>query len=199
MLTISIQAGGESKRMGEDKALKSFLGDPLISRVALRILSPDVETIITAGDRRKYLFLNLPVYSDVFPGKGALGGLFTALNYASHPLVGLAACDMPFVSLELYKILAEIMNRENLDAIIPASPDGIEPLHGVYRRGSCQDVVGKMIHSGQMRLISLLPEIKSRIFGVEDVARIDPTFNLFINVNTPAEFKEAEILASKGG
>jgi molybdopterin-guanine dinucleotide biosynthesis protein A len=195
MFTISIQAGGESRRMGEDKALKLFLGEPLIARVVQRIRSLEVETMITASDRSKYLFLNLPVYEDIYPGKGALGGLYTALYYAKQPYIGLAACDMPFVSLQLFFTLLEIMIQKNLDVVIPTSPDGLEPLHGIYRRETCVKVVERMIHSGQMRMLSLLPEIKSGILEVEDVARIDPTFKAFINVNTPAEFVEAEKLA----
>ena len=45
MLTICVQAGGESSRMGKDKALMSFLGRPLIQRVVDR-LSPIADEII---------------------------------------------------------------------------------------------------------------------------------------------------------
>ncbi len=86
MLTVAIQAGGESRRMGQDKALLPFLGQPLIVRVIERLKLLADEILVTTNHPQAYQFLGLPLYPDQQPGRGALGGLYTALNAASHPL-----------------------------------------------------------------------------------------------------------------
>ena len=85
MLTIVIQAGGQSSRMGEDKALKLFLGKPLIQRVIERLVPIADEMIVTTNRPDEYRFLNIPLVTDIKPARGALGGLYTAITSASHP------------------------------------------------------------------------------------------------------------------
>src|ERR1043165_3098179 len=98
MLTVCIQAGGQSSRMGEDKALKLFLGRPLIQRVIERLQPIADEIIVTTNRPEDYAFLNQRLVSDLKPGRGALGGLYTAIASAKYEIVGVVACDMPFVS-----------------------------------------------------------------------------------------------------
>ena len=95
MLTLAIQAGGRSSRMGKDKALLDFGGQPLIQQVLSRLESLADETIVTTNHPEDYHFLGFPLIPDVIPDRGALGGLYTALNAASHPLVAVVACDLP--------------------------------------------------------------------------------------------------------
>ncbi|MDR1184437.1 MAG: NTP transferase domain-containing protein, partial [Coriobacteriales bacterium] len=105
-LTIVIQAGGESRRMGSPKALASFCGLPLICRGLKRLGGSADELIITSNDQKSLDFLcgnvkfdnKLKMYSDVYDIRGALNGLYTALYYATSPYVGVVACDMVFPS-----------------------------------------------------------------------------------------------------
>ena len=103
MLTVVIQAGGQSSRMGEDKALKPFLGRPLIQRVIESLTPISDEMIVTTNRPAEYGFLNLRLIPDLKPGRGALGGLYTAIASASHPFVAVAACDMPFASKNFFE------------------------------------------------------------------------------------------------
>src|SRR5215204_3397973 len=98
MLTVCIQAGGQSSRMGEDKALKMFLERPLIQRVVERLSPIADEIIVTTNRPEDYSFLGLRLFPDLKLGRGALGGLYTAIASASHPSVAVIACDMPFAS-----------------------------------------------------------------------------------------------------
>src|SRR5512134_26433 len=98
MLTVCIQAGGASSRMGEDKALKPFLGRPLIQRVVDRLQPIADELIVTTNRLEEYSFLHTRLIPDLKPGRGALGGLYTAIASATHPIVAVVACDMPFAS-----------------------------------------------------------------------------------------------------
>ena len=107
MFTIVLQAGGESSRMGKDKALLPFLGTPLIQRLQDRFQQIGDELVIISNDLTGYKNLELPLFKDVIPERGALGGLFTALTVSSFPLVGLIAADLPFASPALFEYMLE--------------------------------------------------------------------------------------------
>ena len=147
MLTVCIQAGGQSSRMGEDKALKPFLGRPLIQRVIERLTPIADELIVTTNRPDTYSFLNVPLVSDLKPGRGALGGLYTAIASASNPFVAVVACDMPFASGTLLQTASKLMVEDEADVVIARAvpraqragkgEEGYEPLHAIYRRETC--------------------------------------------------------------
>ncbi len=141
MLTIVIQAGGESRRMGSDKALLPFLGKPLISRVVERVRPIADELLLTSNQPELLAFLGLPAYRDVYPGGGALGGLLTALQAATMPLTAVVACDMPFVSPALLQFQRQLLESGDYDALMPKTGQGHEPFHGVYRTEVCAQAV----------------------------------------------------------
>jgi len=136
-LSIVIQAGGESQRMGENKALLPFLGTPLVQRVVERVRPLADELIITTNQPDDFRFLHLPLVSDTYPGRGALVGLYTALKAASQPVVAVVACDMPFVSRGLLAYQVECLNIEQKDLVSPRTVQGYDPVHAVYRRETC--------------------------------------------------------------
>jgi molybdopterin-guanine dinucleotide biosynthesis protein A len=195
MLTIVIQAGGESRRMGQDKALLPFLGRPLIERVIQRVRSLGDEILITSNRAEDYGFLGLPLYSDLVPGRGALGGLYTALFAASQPLVAVVACDMPFVSPDLLGAQRQILLETQADIAIPRSGEGLEPFHAVYRRQSCLPAIQAALQADRWRVDSWFSQVKVHILKSEEIQRHDPRLLAFRNVNTPEELLEAENLA----
>jgi molybdopterin-guanine dinucleotide biosynthesis protein A len=197
MLTICVQAGGESRRMGQDKALLPFLGRPLIQRVVDRLSPIADETIVTTNRLENYRFLGLPLYPDLKPGRGALGGLYTALSSASFEVVAVVACDMPFASPSLLEAGYGLLIEEDMDVVIPDSGDGLEPLHAVYRRESCLHAIESAIDADQWRLISWFPQVKVRVLQPIEVESHDPGGLAFWNLNTPEEFAEAENLAKQ--
>lgn len=196
MLTVCIQAGGASSRMGEDKALKLFLGRPLIQRVVDRLAPIADELIVTTNHPDEYAFLKLRLIPDLQPGRGALGGLYTAIASAAHPVVAIVACDMPFASAKLIQMSVEIMEGENVDIVIAKNDDGYEPLHAVYRRETCLPAIESAINADQWRVVSWLPQVNLRALTSEEIASADPASLAFWNVNTPEEFARAEELAT---
>ena len=195
MLTISIQAGGQSSRMGEDKALKTFLGRPLIQRVIERLRPIADEILVTTNRPEDYLFLDLRLFTDLKPGRGALGGLYTAIASASHPIVGVIACDMPFASAKLIEMASRLLVEEEADVVIAKSEEGYEPLHAVYRRQTCLAAIESAIDADQWKVIAWFPKVKIRILTSEELKRFDPSGLAFWNVNTPEEFAKAEQIA----
>jgi molybdopterin-guanine dinucleotide biosynthesis protein A len=195
MLTIVIQAGGRSSRMGQDKALMPFLGQPLIARVVTRLASVADELIISTNRPGDYAFLGLPLVTDKIPDRGALGGLYTALETASQSHVAVVACDMPFANAGLIRAQSAIMQNESADVVIPQPEGGYEPLHAVYRRETCLPMVESSIHAGMWKLISWFPLVKVRAIRAHELRQYDPRQLTFFNINTPEDFSEAETLA----
>jgi molybdopterin-guanine dinucleotide biosynthesis protein A len=195
MLTVAIQAGGESRRMGQDKALMPFLGQPLIQRVVRRITPIADEVIVTTNRPADYAFLALPLFSDIQSGRGPLGGLYTALSSASQPLVAVVACDMPFVSPDLLAFQARTLETESADVVIPFPKDGYEPLHAIYRRETCLPAVKWALANEQWKLIAWFSQVKVRTLTAEECRQYDPAGLAFANINAPQELAEAEELA----
>lgn len=194
MLTIAINAGGESSRMGENKALKQFHGQPLIARMVARLRPLAEELLITTNHPEDFAFLEIPMAPDPLPGGGALSGLYTAVAAAHQPLVAVLACDMPFIDVGLLAVQRDLLIAEQVDVVIPYTPEGIEPLHAIYRRVTCLPAIEAALQAGQRRLIAWLPAVKVREMPAEEVSRYDPHFRSFVNVNTPDEFRRAELL-----
>jgi molybdopterin-guanine dinucleotide biosynthesis protein A len=195
MLSIVIQAGGQSTRMGEDKALKPFLRRPLIQHVIERIQPIADEIIITTNRPDDYAFLGQRLVSDLVPGRGALGGLYTALASANGDLVAVVACDMPFASSLLIQAAARLLVEEEADVVIAKTAEGYEPFHAVYRRAACVPAIQSAIEADKWKVIAWFPSVKVRELSAEEIAQFDPSGLCFWNVNTPEEFLEAERLA----
>jgi molybdopterin-guanine dinucleotide biosynthesis protein A len=192
MLSLALLSGGNSERMEQDKALMPFLGRPLILRILERISPIADEVLLSTNRPENYAFLNLPHYPDIQPGHGALGGLYTALKVAKYPFVAAVACDMPFANPGLFEFELDILSKTGADVAIPSTPEGLEPLHAVYRRETCLAAIKSALDAGRLKLVGWLPEVNTRIVPPEETARFDPQGLAFWNLNTPEEFRLAE-------
>ena len=195
MFTIVIQAGGESRRMGQDKALLPFLGQPLIERILKRISGLADEILVTTNNPGAFQFLGVPLYPDLAPDRGALGGLYTALRAASHPLVGVVACDMPFLNPDLLAFEREKLMETKADVVIPETSSGLEPFHAVYRRSTCLEPVKSALDAGKWRVDAWFYQIKLLALTSEEMRRYDPHLVSFWNVNTPEDLSHAQKMA----
>jgi len=195
MLTVVVQAGGQSSRMGEDKALKSFLGRPLIQRVIENLAPIADEMIVTTNRPAEYGFLNQRLVPDLRPGRGALGGLYTAISSATSPFVAVVACDMPFTSKNFFESAYSLMVKEEADVVIAKTDEGYEPLHALYRRETCLPAIEASIDADQWKVIAWFPQVKVRTLSPDEAKEFDPSGLCFWNVNTPEDFAKAEELA----
>lgn len=196
MLTVCIQAGGASTRMGEDKALKLFLGEPLIQRVAKRLRPIADELIVTTNHPEDFAFLDARLIRDLEAGRGALGGLYTAIASAAQPIVAIVACDMPFASAKLIEVATRLLIAEEADIVIPKTEAGCEPFHAVYRRAACLPLVEAALHAGQWKATAWLSQAQTRTLTMAEIQAADPRGLAFWNLNTPEEFAQAEEAAS---
>jgi molybdopterin-guanine dinucleotide biosynthesis protein A len=196
--SVCIQAGGQSRRMGQNKALLSFEGSPLIQRVVERVRPVASEILIISHEPAMFEFLHLPVLPDLIAGKGVLGGLYTSLAESPSQFVIPVACDMPFVNSALLQAELDLLLTSGADIVVPESPNGLEPLHAVYRRESCLPWVKAALLQEQRRLIGWFDRVKVRVMTQAEAAEFDPDHCAFININTPEDLARAEQLARTG-
>lgn len=181
--------------MGQDKALIPFLGQPLIQRVMERVAILADEILVTTNKPEGFDFLQVPLVTDVIPGTGALGGLYTALYAARHPLVAVVACDMPFANPQILSEARRLLEETGADVAIARTEGGFEPFHAVYRREVCLAAVGVALAAGERKLISWFSAVQVALLPPEIITRCDPQGLAFWNLNTPQELAQAEALA----
>lgn len=198
-LTIVLQAGGESRRMGRSKATVPFLGEPLIWRGINRLLPLADEFIITTNEPENLDFLGdlvdlgkIRLIGDEYEQRGALRGIYTAMNAATHDHVALVACDMIFPSRNLISAELEAIKNEGTDAAVPKTKHGFEPFHAVYKKSTCLPIIYEETQKGGVKANSWLDKVDVSIFDAERVAKAEPRGGCFINVNTPEELKAAQ-------
>lgn len=191
-ITIAVQAGGNSTRMGQNKALVELAGKPLIAHVIERLRPLHADILIVARDPAAVAFLGVPVYADRVPDLGPIGGLMTALTHAAQPTVLMVGCDMPFASPALFAALMQIQSEaaSPYDAVVPYWNERPQPLHALYH-AQCLPRVVQMIETGERRMHRLLDTLNVRVFTHEETARYDRDGQAFTNLNTPDDVAAA--------
>jgi molybdenum cofactor guanylyltransferase len=186
-VSAAIMAGGKSTRMGQDKAWIELDGEPLIARVASVLAEVADEVIVVANDAR-YESLGLRVVRDRYPTGGALGGIATGVGAATHDTVLVAACDMPFLSADVWRLL--LGHAGEADVVIPRIGGEYETLHALYTK-TCVPQMARAIAENRLRVISFFDQV--RVLAVEEpeLRAVDPTLRAFTNVNTPEELASA--------
>ncbi len=198
-VSVVIQAGGESKRMGRSKATVPFRGRPLICRLVERLAPVADELIITTNEPENLAFLHrefpelrIQLVCDAFNERGALPGLYTALQAARNPYVAAVACDMVFASPSLVVAEALEMTKSGADVVVPVNKHGFEPFHAVYRRMGCLPAVRQALERGEKRAQVFFESVNVREFPQEKVLEAEPMGGCFINANTPEELAALE-------
>ena len=199
-LACVVQAGGLSSRMGFDKATASFLGEPLVRRVLGRIAPVAGELLVTSVRPRELAFLerepicrlDVRVHHDLPGAPGAMRGIASSLAAATSPLVAIVACDMPFVSPDLIAALAERLIRDGLDACVPRTSRGLEPLCAVWRRDSCLPIARDLLEADRQRIRFLIDRVNTGFIEEDEIIGVTGSLSCFENVNTPGEFSRAE-------
>lgn len=179
--------------MGRDKLWLELGGENLLAGVA-RTLSALGGPVLLVLDREKPLPPlppELRVVTDLLPGRGSLGGIYTGLKLAGTDYVLAVACDMPFLSLPLLRHLLEL--SPGYDIVVPRLRDGLEPLHAVYGRG-CLVPMERLLETQSNRIFDFYGEVRVRYVEQEAVDRLSPDHLSFFNINTPADLEQAQRL-----
>jgi len=183
-IEVFILAGGESRRMGTDKGLVDFKGMPMILHNLKLLDKLHLKTSIISGNQ-EYLKFGKPVYKDVIPNKGPLGGLYTALEYSRAPIVLLLACDMPSINREGIKSLISLAERGKI--IVATDAKQISPLFACYPR-SLKENVEKALLADELKMQDFVSKQSHKLL---DLNALDNE-EVLQNLNTVGELKAAE-------
>jgi len=194
-ISVAILAGGQSSRMGSNKALVRVGGQPVIERIIERVQPLGEELLLITNTPDVYTHLSLPTYSDVVPGKGPLGGLYTAIVKAHHEHTLAVSCDQPFLNPALLQSLVDL--RHTFDVVVPLAQDGYpQSMHAIYGKG-CADAIRRCLDADRLKMIAFFAEVRVREVSGEAIDRIDPERLSFFNLNTPEDLQQAERIATR--
>jgi molybdopterin-guanine dinucleotide biosynthesis protein A len=187
-----ILAGGLSRRLDyKNKALLKIGGKSIIERIinALSEVTADILLITNSPDEFKHL--EIPMFGDIIPGSGSLGGIYTGLKVSETYYNLIIACDMPFISPSLLTLL--IQQSRGCDVVIPVTPDGHHPTCAIYSK-DCIKPIEAQIRSGNLKISDFFPNVRSRKLDFNTLHdRYDQI--MFFNVNTKEDYLEAISIA----
>lgn len=184
-ITGVILVGGKSSRMGRDKAMLPLYGTILIDKV-LDTLKAGLQCVILVGDHpERFEGYGLKIYPDIFPGS-SLGGLYTALSRAETPYIFASACDLPFASPSVIRLILSL--GEGFDAVVPLNGGYPEPLFALYNK-NCLEPMKKLLDARNHRIYDFYPQVRIRYVTPEELASVGGTGRNFLNVNTIKEYE----------
>ena len=191
-LSVAILAGGQSRRMGRDKAMLSLWpGGPPLLQLVVDIVAPLADDVfVVASGRPAYADFGVRVVPDAYPDAATLGGIATAIEAARTDATLVVACDMPMLSASLIRHLRDIPRE--YDVLVPVlageSRQGgrlvRQTLHAIYRP-ACLPPIRERIVAGRLQVIGFFPEVRVREVPEDEVRRFDPDLRSFHNANTP--------------
>jgi molybdenum cofactor guanylyltransferase len=179
-----ILAGGQSRRMGYNKALIRIGEQPLIQILADRIRPLTNRIVISSNDESAYRFLNIPVVPDLFHGHGPLAGIHSAMLREKCSQYLVVACDLPNLKEPLLKNLIKL--SQDFDAAIPVTSDKLaHPLCAVYRR-TCLPYIEQALQKGFNKVIQ---NFLDSPLSIRQVAPEEGQFrdSDLANINTPED------------
>ena len=185
--TAIILAGGESKRMGRDKATLPFAGQSLIQKV-IASMQPLFQHIIVSVSKPRPEIL-LTQVCDLQADGGPLTGLVTALEQITTPWAFVVACDMPFVSPALVEHLAQL--RAQQQAIVPVVHGQLQPLAAFYS-ASCIPLLRASLSLGNKSLHGAISHLDASYVDETEMLHVDPQLRSFFDLDTPQDLAKAE-------
>jgi len=187
-ITGFITAGGQSSRMGTDKAWLELGGRAMIEKV-IESLAPVTNNIALIANSPAYARLGLPVFADEQTGIGPLEAIRTALANSTTPRIVLVGCDLPFVTADLFTFLSNVPGDHQ--AVVPVGADGkLEPLCAVYHV-DVLPVVTELIARGGRKVSLLFDSVSTRVVPFDELRGLKGSELFFENVNTPQDYARA--------
>jgi molybdopterin-guanine dinucleotide biosynthesis protein A len=178
--------------MGESKAALTIAGESLLART-VRILTQVAAPIVVAAaadQRLPSLPEGVAVSRDIEPAQGPLAAFTAALAAipSDRPWVYLVGCDLPFLTAEVLRFLAERQGKG--DAVVPHVEGLWHPLAALYRR-DVRSTAERILVSGGRRMLDLIGAIAVDRVDAAALRGVDPDLRALRNVNTPAEYAAA--------
>jgi len=191
-VSAAVLAGGESLRLGQDKAFLKWGEQTLLGHLLTKLDPLFPELLVSVKDTRKFQQIHPcgRLVVDAISGQGSLVGIYSALSAASYPYLFVLACDMPLADAMVIHRLID--DRLDYDAVIPQTAGGLEPLCAVYSR-RCLEPIRRQMQRNDFKASNLLHGVKTKIVRVSEEEE-----KSFLNINTPADYeiRRKAVLAS---
>ena len=190
-LTAFILAGGQSRRMGQDKAFLELGGRTLLDH-ALALANAVARVVRIVAPREKFLTIALTI-EDVFPNHGPLGGIHAALRSTATELNLVLAVDLPFVEADFLTYMIAQASQVSALVTLPEAGKGLQPLCAVYRR-DFREVAERALKKKKNKIDALFPDVETRVIAESEISGMGFPVKMFQNLNTPEDFAKAQQL-----
>ncbi len=191
-ITCVVLAGGKGLRLGRDKVQETVDNSNLLQRVLSQLAPFNRDIIIVTAGKKSLPQVNgyqrSRIVTDIYPGKGALGGIYTGLAASDSQYNLVVACDMPFLNQALLRYMMEL--SADFDLVVPRLGELVEPLHAVYAR-SCLAHIERLLKRENLEVRALFDLVEVRYVESDEIDRFDPQHLSFFNVNTEADLEKA--------
>ena len=179
-----VLCGGESSRMGFDKALLELEGRLILEVLADRLAEVCDGVILATGDPGRLGWLDHPEVEDAVAYGGPLAGIVAAFAATPHDLLAVVAVDMPAANPGLLRYLGD--RAAGVDAVVPRGNRGIEPLHAVYARSALPGLE-RALHSRRRSMHGVLEQLATRVCDERELLRAGFGTAFAANINDPAD------------
>lgn len=192
-----ILVGGASSRMGQDKSRLLLNGKTTVSLIS-EALRPVTSKVSVVGTSFEATSSGLPGVPDLHEHWGPLGGIQAALHACRTEHCLVIACDLPFVTRELFAYLLQMESAADATtaAVVPLQSDGRpQPLCAVYKTVSCLPAAEKSIALGEHTLRAMLDKIETRYVNFSEFTNLSGCEHFFFNLNRPEDYERAREIA----
>ena len=186
-MTGVILAGGESTRMGKNKAFIEINGKRIIDRTVSLFREIFDDVLLVTNTPLDYIELKIRIVTDLVPGKGSLGGIYTGLFFSSSPKAFFVGCDMPFLDRRVIQYFLGL--AQTADIVVQRTKDYWQPLHAVYPRTLLKPIE-RLLQQGELSIIQAYQGRRVREVTGEELKPFDPDLHTLSNINTPEELKK---------
>ncbi len=193
--SAAILAGGQSRRMGQNKSMLEIEGIPIVKRIANILDELFVKVFLVANEKTGYERLGLAVTADIYPGNDSLGGLHTAVARSETSHVFVVGCDMPLLRPRLIVGLASM--ADDWDVIVPLRNNYPEPLCALYAK-RCATPIAESISRGVLKMIGFHSDVRVKRVAEATWRPWDLDGTSFLNANTPEEFEKIKATCAAG-
>ena len=189
-MTGIVLAGGKNSRMGIDKAFIKINGSRMIDKTMAIYGRLFTEILIVTNHPLPYLeFTGATIVTDIYKGKGPLGGIYTGLFYTRNPYSFVSACDMPYLNKDFIEYLAGLSGKH--DVIVPALAEGYQPLHAIYSR-NCLPSIKRLLILDKLKITGFYRDMRVLTVSEKQISPFNQDGRLFQNLNTPRDVDEAQ-------
>lgn len=202
-LEAFVLVGGLSRRMGTPKhklmfetmtaTMTTTTMAERIARTLEAVTAHPVRLVVHGDEALDPRLAHIAHVEDVYAERSALTAVHAALAHATLAWVAVVACDLPFVTSDLFARLASL--RSGYDTVVPVDEAArTQPLCALYRPAACLSMATALLDAGEHRAGALIESVTTRFVTHDELADLDAATQFFFNVNTPQDYERARLM-----